>query len=65
MPKYKKPLEIVAWEMHPFIPRCCWTCGFFNQETAKCSKYNLEVPEDFARKEEACPEWRDPDGVPF
>lgn len=65
MPKYRKPLWIIAWEMHPFMPACCWTCRYFDQETAKCSKFDSVVPEEFVNKEDSCREWQDPDGVPF
>lgn len=65
MPKYRKPLYVYAWEEHPFMPRCCWLCRNFDPETAWCSKYRMEVPEDFVSKEDACEAWIDKDGVPF
>ncbi len=63
--KYKKPLYVIAWEIHPSMPRCCWLCQFFDQKTAYCSQFKQVVPEDFANKEDACNAWLDKDGIPF
>lgn len=65
MSKYSKPLYVVAWEMHPTMPRCCWTCQHFDEEAAHCAKYRMDVPKDFADQEERCADWIDRDGVPF
>lgn len=63
--KYKRPLAVVLWEEHPWMPHCCWLCRYFDRESARCSRYNMDVPEDFAAKEDACGDWIDKDGVPF
>ena len=40
-------------------------CSSFDRETAHCAKYDMDVPEDFAAKEDACSDWTDKDGVSF
>ena len=65
MAKYVEPLYVYAWKLHPTMPRCCFLCQHFNEETAECKLFHQIVPEDFAGKEDACKSWIDKDGVPF
>ena len=65
MPKYPMPLFIYAYKLRPTTPRCCWMCQHFNPETAVCSKYNMTVPEDFAKKEDVCKDFIDENGIPW
>lgn len=65
MPKYNMPLHVYAYKLHPTMPRCCFLCQHFDEETAVCKKYNMVVPEDFAGKEDVCKDWIDEDGIPW
>lgn len=62
--KYEEPEYVKLWLKSPGMPRCCFLCRHFKNNPA-CDLFASVVPEEFAKKTEACPHWQDSEGVPF
>ena len=43
-------------------PRCCHTCISYDAE-GYCRRYGMRPPEDFAKTQDACPDWDE--DIPF
>jgi len=54
MPRHKEPDILALWRKGP--PKFCHTCEHYDNEGI-CQKHQQEPPEEFARTEDACPEW--------